>query len=160
MTGAATVAAVLLAAVLLWAGVAKARHRGRTAGAFAALGLPVPRLLATVVPLAELAVAAALVLRPEAGGYAALVLLAIFTIVVIRALATGAEGGCGCFGAANDRRVSPSDVLRNGLLAGLAAIATAARRPTEPTLAAAVSVLAAGGLGAIVLSISSRRWAR
>ena len=68
--GVGTVMAVVSAVVWALAAAGKvARHRD-TVTAFAGLGLPGAGVLAVAVPAAELAVAAALLVRPEAGGAA------------------------------------------------------------------------------------------
>jgi hypothetical protein len=151
MAGAATTAAYVLAAVLLLAAMAKARQRSATAANFAALGLPAATLLSVAVPVAELLVAAGLIVRPAVGAYAAIMLLGAFTFVVIRAIASGADVGCGCFGGVTDSPVSPRDILRNGMLAGLAILATGTFRPVLPPAAPLVAVLASAAAGLAVL---------
>jgi hypothetical protein len=151
MAGAATVAAFVLAGVLLCASVAKASHRRATTATFAALGLTAAPALAIAVPVAEAVVAIALILRPALGGYAALALLAAFTVVVVRALASGSRVGCGCFGAVTDRPISPRDILRNGMLGSLAILATGTFRPVVPSTAPLVVVLACAAAGLTLL---------
>jgi len=125
--------ALLLAAVFAWAGLAKAGRRRETATSFTAFGLPAVRTLALIVPLAEVAVAAALVAVPPVGASAALALLAVFTAVIIRALATGVTVPCACFGSSETgRAVSSLDLVRNAFLAAAAVLATGA--PTNPSL--------------------------
>lgn len=135
--------AIGLAVVFAWAGVAKLRAPRPTARAFAALGVPV--VLARVVPFVELALALALVVAPISA-LAAVALLVAFTFVLLRA-----DDGvrCACFGSASADPVSWVQILRNGLLAGAAVIASGAK-PAIPSLAA---VLTAAGLAAICLLV-------
>jgi len=162
MAGAATTAAALLAAVLAWAALAKTAtpaRRAATSASFAAIGLRSPRGLSVLVPIAELTVAVALLFRPELGALAALVLLAGFTAVLVRVLNADLTTGCGCFGAVAGQAVGPRDVARNGLLAGLAIVATGTLHPVRPPVTAAVlvAVVAGAAWGATVLLFRVRR---
>lgn len=132
-----------LAAVFAWAGVAKLRAPRPTARAFQALG--VPRVLARVVPVVELALAGSLVVTPISA-MGAVALLIAFTVVLLRA-----DDGvrCACFGSASADPVSWVQILRNGLLAGAAVIASGAT-PVVPALAA---VLTAAGIAAVSLLV-------
>lgn len=159
MAGAATVSALVLAAVFAWAAVAKAVQHRATLAAFTGLGLPAPAALAVVVPLAEIAVAALLVVRPDVGAALALGALAAFTLVVILAIGRGSQAGCGCFGARRIDPVSPADVVRNGLLAGFAAVATGASRPVRPGPAAVAGMVVAVALAAAIQRLAERRLA-
>jgi uncharacterized membrane protein YphA (DoxX/SURF4 family) len=118
------VAAVALALVFVRAGVAKVNRQDATTTAFAAMSLPAPRALARAVPVVELALAVALIASPRFGGALALVLIAAFSAVLVRAV--GTETGCGCFGAAHTRPVSRIDLFRNAVLAGMAFVAVLA----------------------------------
>jgi hypothetical protein len=158
--GVGSVAAVVLAAVFAFAAVAKAVRHRETIEAFAGLGVPAPGLLAVVVPVVELGIAAALLARPQVGAALALAALAGFTFVVVRALGRGVETGCGCFGSRHSAPVNPSDVVRNGLLAAFAVLATGATRLVAPTagdvLLGAALVILAGAL----LGVAQRRLVR
>lgn len=129
MATAGLVAAVLLAAVFVRAAAAKLARPGATAASFLSLGVPAPKAMARVVPTVELGLAVLLVAAPEAGALASLVLLALFSALLVRALATGLEVGCNCFGSASTEPVSIRDLARNGLLAGLALAAFLLSRP-------------------------------
>ena len=157
MSGAASIAAVVLAVVFGWAAVAKAARPAVTRGAFAGLGLPAPALLALGVPLVEVMVAGALLARPAIGGAFALALLAAFTLVVIRSVSAGSSSGCGCFGSRRVEPVGPSDVVRNGLLAGLAAIATGTRHLVRPSWEAAAVMALVVALAATLQAAARRR---
>jgi hypothetical protein len=157
MAGAATVCAVILAAVFGWAALAKAlRHRPTTV-AFAELGLPAPGVLATAVPAGEALVALTLLLRPAVGAALALAALAAFSLVIVRALGRGTAGGCGCFGSRRVEPVSPADVVRNGLLAGFAAVGTGTTRLVMPGGAAVVGVVVAVVAAAAIQRQAQRR---
>jgi hypothetical protein len=155
MSGAASVAAIGLAAMFVWAAAAKLIRREQTVDAFVALRLPAPSALAVAVPAAECVVAIALLARPNVGGALALAALAAFTFVIVRALGTGAP--CACFGSL--RAVSPADVVRNGLLAAFAAIATGTSRLVGPSFIAALAVVGAGFAAVAAQSAVRRmRW--
>ncbi|MGH9184038.1 MAG: MauE/DoxX family redox-associated membrane protein, partial [Acidimicrobiales bacterium] len=132
MAGLGYTAALLLAAVLGWAGVAKLGRRELTGRRFGELGLPAPGTLAVAVPAGEIGLAAGLVVAPGWTAAATIAVLAGFTTVLVRALRQGAAVGCGCFGAAADARLSPVSVARNALLAVAAGVALAADRPVWP----------------------------
>jgi len=147
-------AAVVLAAVLLWAAATKLARPQEAARSFRALGLPSPAALARAVPAAELAVAAVLLAAPRAGGAGALALLAAFSAVLGRAVRAGVTTPCACFGAVTTDPVSAAEIVRNGLLTLLAAAALGATRPVLPDPFAAVAVVASvaagwGGLAAL-----------
>lgn len=154
-------AAVVLAATFAWAGAAKLSRPDDTASGFAGLGLGGAAALAMVVPAVELVLAVALLAAPAVGGAVALVLLAAFSVVLLRAVRRGVEVRCACFGQAGGPPLSPVDLLRNGLLAGLAALATAAGpTPRVPAPAAVAAVAAAVVAGAGLLRALRRRRSR
>ena len=157
MTAAASISAVALAAVFAWAAVAKVVDQRQVVGAFAGLGLPAPRFLAVAVPIAEALVVAALLLRPDVGGAVALAALAVFTLVIVRALSTRSPAGCGCFGSHRVEPVSPADVVRNGLLAGFAVIATGAHHLVAPSAAALVVMVAVAMVAVAAQGVARRR---
>ena len=147
MAGFAYAGAVVLAAVFVRAAAAKlARPRDAAAG-FDALGVPAPAAMAWLVPAAELAVATLLVAVPRAGGVAALVLLVPFTLVLARAVRAGVLTGCACFGSSSRRPVSGRDLVRNGVLAAMALVVSAAAEPRAAVLVltgVAVAIVAVG----------------
>lgn len=157
MDAVGTISAALLGGVLAVAGGAKLRRRPATAGAFASMGLPFPGALASAVPAAELALAALLLVRPRAGGIAALVTLSVFSAVLARASTSGAGVSCGCFGTAHARPVSAADLVRNGLLAVAAAMALTTPAAVRPTLEAVVLVTSAAVTGVVVLALVDLR---
>lgn len=146
-------AALVLAAVLAVAGLAKVGRPTATTVTFHALGLPLPGLLARVVPAAELALAGGLVVAPRAGGLAALAALAVFSAALAGPIQRGSVVRCGCFGSAGGDPVGPADLVRNALLAILAVAALTATRAASPTLPALLAVTTAGLIGAILLAL-------
>lgn len=150
-------AALLTALVLTWAAVAKLSRPVGTEASFAGLGLPAPGLLARGVPLAELVVAASLVVSPRDGAVAALLLLASFTVILVAALRRGTSVGCACFGSARARPVSPLDVARNVGLAALAALALGSAGPVAPPLEGVIAVSTAFVIGCVALAMADLR---
>ena len=118
-------AALVLAAVMLRAGVAKLGSRDQTEDDFAALGLIAPGTLAVVVPILELAVAALLVTAPGWGGVVAAALLTAFTAVLVRILRPpdGLVPSCACFGGSSRSPISWRHLARNGVLLAAALVA-------------------------------------
>ena len=120
---------LLLIAVLVVSGVAKLRVPADTVSVFEKLRLPAflqrmraPRLL----PFAELILAAMLFFLP-AGWYVvattlALVLFALYLVVIVRALGFGYPIICGCFGQLGLGWVTRQTVVRNSVLLAVAAI--------------------------------------
>jgi hypothetical protein len=151
--------AVVLAAVFVRAGVAKGLRPRETVAGFVALGVPNPGATARVVPVAELVLAVMLLSSPRPGGVAALVLLAAFSALLGGAVRRGMTAGCNCFGAARVDPVSGVDLLRNGLLAVLAAAALLAPGPRIPGPVAAGAALAMVSAGAWILHSARRRHA-
>jgi len=152
-----TTAAVVLAAVFAWAGAAKLGQPAATAEGFSQLGLPRPRMLARLVPGLELLLAVALVAAPAVGGGAALVLLAGFSVVLVQALHRGVPVRCACFGQPGGPPLSWVDLVRNGLLGTLAALAlTAGLTPGAPR-PEAVGLVALGALAGAGLLVGLRR---
>src|SRR5207302_8558999 len=124
MDGFLLTARLLLAGVFALAGLAKLADRpgARTAlrefGVPAALAAP----LGWVLPLAELAVAAALVPVPTAwfGAVGALALLLLFVVAIGINLALGRTPSCHCFGQLASAPAGWGTLVRNAVLAGAA----------------------------------------
>ncbi len=81
-----------------------------------------------ILPVAELAVAVALLIRPSArwGAAGALLLLLVFIVGVARALAQGRAPDCHCFGQLHSKPAGTSTLVRNLLLATPAVVIVAA----------------------------------
>jgi hypothetical protein len=125
VTGAARVAATVLAAVFTWSALAKLVRRDETAEAFRSLGLRRPADLAVAVPVLELFVVLELIIMPLVGGYGALFLLVAFTVVLVGVIRRGVPVACACFGAVSTRRAEPvswRSLVRNGVLVALAVV--------------------------------------
>jgi peroxiredoxin/uncharacterized membrane protein YphA (DoxX/SURF4 family) len=119
-------ARLLLAAVFLVAGVAKLVDRAGARKAAADFGLP-DRLatpVAFVLPLAELAVAAALIPTATAwwGAVGALLLLLLFAAGIAANLARGRKPDCHCFGQLHSAPAGRPTLARNVALAGVAGL--------------------------------------
>jgi peroxiredoxin len=115
---------LLLCLVFTVAGLAKLADREGTRQALEAFGVS-PRLAvpgAVVLPLVELAIAAALVPSATArsAASAAFVSLVIFSVAVARSLWKGAAPDCNCFGGLSQTQVGRGTLLRNLLLGTVA----------------------------------------
>ena len=127
------VAGLLLSAVFVAAGIGKLTDRAGTRRAVGEFGAP-DRLvapLAPVLPVAELAVAVALLFTTtrSAGAVGALVLLGVFSAAIAVSLARGHAPDCHCFGQLHSAPASWKTLVRNALLAGLGVVALAQRGP-------------------------------
>ena len=153
MSGVASLAAIALAAVLVWAGVAKLLRPTHTARDFKQLGLPAPTVLARAVPVIELVVAIALVVVPGWGGVAAFVLLAAFTTWLYSLIRSGVVVSCGCFGSASTEPVTLVEVARNGGLLALAATAATITSLAVPDLPAVILFSTATLIGVVLVQL-------
>ena len=119
-------AALILAAVLIWAAGAKLRTQPQTVKDFSSLGLQHPQTLARIVPIIELVVATLLLLQRQWGGVAATSLIVAFSTVMYRVLRNPAEfsaASCACFGGSSHATLSWRSMVRNGVLLLLAVVA-------------------------------------
>jgi thiol-disulfide isomerase/thioredoxin/uncharacterized membrane protein YphA (DoxX/SURF4 family) len=116
----------VLVVVFAAAGVGKLLDLAGSRRAVRDFGVPDPlaRTVGVVLPLAELAVAAALLFRPSArwGAAAALVLLGGFIAGIARALARGEQPDCHCFGQIHSAPAGRVTLARNAVLAALAGV--------------------------------------
>jgi len=152
---------LLLAAVLACAAAAKLRDRAGAARAAEDLG--VPRALAgpvaVVLPVAELVIAAGLLpgATAVAAGWAALALLALFTVAIGLALLRGRAPVCHCFGELSAAPAGRGTLARNAALLGAAVVVAAAgpgASAWQPEVGAAVAFGAlAAGSGAVLLRL-------
>jgi thiol-disulfide isomerase/thioredoxin len=150
---------LVLAAVLGLAAVAKLADRAGTRKAVVEFGAPrsLAGPLALALPAAELAAAGLLLVPGTArwGAVAALALLALFSAVVARALVRGEAPDCHCFGQLSSRPAGPRTLVRNGVLAGVAALAVAAGwSEPGPSAVAWVADLDAAGVVAATLGLA------
>ncbi len=161
---------VLLAAVFSAAGTGKLLDRDGSRSALADFGVPA-RLVgvaALALPLAELAIAAALVLAPSAlaGAIAASVLLLAFTIAIANALVHDRAPDCHCFGQIHSAPAGIGTLARNGFLLLVALFVSlrgpgptidtwiSERTPAELSLSAAIAAVV---LAATVVSLVVER---
>lgn len=123
------VSRLAVAAVFGLAAWGKVVDRAATRRAVGDFGVPmrwVP-IVGWAVPAVEVGIAVA-VLPPWSAVWAAstaLVLLAVFTVVVGRLLARGQRPTCSCFGAASAAAISGWTLVRNGSIAVVVAVALA-----------------------------------
>jgi len=87
-------------------------------------------ILAMTIPWVELVAGLALVsgVRPRAGAVVYTVLLSVFTIGVIAAMARGLSFDCGCFGKASAGPVGAKKLAENLAMIAVGVIATFERR--------------------------------
>ena len=127
ITALAIATRLVLAAVFAVAATAKLRDRKGTRTAIANFGVPgrFAGAVAIALPAAELAVAGLLIPARTAafGAVGALVLLAIFSVAIAWNLAHGRTPDCHCFGQLHSAPAGWRALARNGVLAGIAAIA-------------------------------------
>jgi len=142
----ALAARIVLAVVLASSAIAKLRSldavRAQVGTLVSERAAP---LLALLVPAAELLVAVGLVVWwTPVPGIVAVVLLALFTVVLVRAEARRVP--CLCFGASKlDTPVGPAGVIRNGILGALGVLAVG----SPSGAAAGATIVAVVGFGAV-----------
>jgi uncharacterized membrane protein YphA (DoxX/SURF4 family) len=124
MTGLLLAARLLLGAVFVLAGAAKLLDRAGAERALHEFGVParLARPLRTVLPLVELAAAAALLARVSArwGALVALALLALFSVAIARTVSQGRHPDCHCFGQLHSAPADRAALARNTVLAAIA----------------------------------------
>jgi methylamine dehydrogenase accessory protein MauD len=117
-------ARLLLAGVFVVAGIAKFTDRVGSRRAVIDFGVPTALAtpLAVLLPLAELAVAAALITTTTAwwGALGALALLGLFVLAISISLARGRKPDCHCFGQLHSAPAGWKTLGRNGVLAAVA----------------------------------------
>lgn len=140
---------LLLAAIFAVAGITKLLDLPGSRRAIRDFGVPTKFAdpLGTLLPLAELTVT--LVLLPAStawwGAVGALVLLLLFVVGISMNLAQGRKPDCHCFGQLHSAPVGWQTLVRNGLLAFLAAfVVWQGRENVGPSALAWLSGMAAG----------------
>lgn len=129
MPTALSLAPIILAAVLIFSGLAKRSDPASTHSMMRLLRLPafVANLqVARVLPWTEIGIAA-LLLTPwwwtyAVGALAALVLFLVFLVIIARAMTFDPRPTCGCFGRVGDHRINGKTVTRNVVLVALALV--------------------------------------
>jgi hypothetical protein len=144
-----------LAAVLVIAATGKLLDRAAFRDAlreFQAPGMTIGPL-SVVIPVVELAVAAALVPAATArwAAIAAAVLLLVFSAAMARLVLRGEEADCACFGAIAGDRVGPGTLLRNAVLLAVAVVIASAG--PEHVATAPLGNLDAVAVAVIVLAV-------
>ena len=117
-------AGFLLAIVFVFAAVSKFRDPTRTEKSIAALGLPFPKFLASLLPSVELLCSVLLAIDPRSGGPCAVALLVAFTTLIAAQMLSGNPQDCACFGSWSTKQISSWDLLRNIILIALGVLAT------------------------------------
>ena len=116
---------LVLASVFVVAGIAKLADRRGSRRAMTDFGVPaaLAASFGLLLPLAELIVAAALVPTATAwwGAVGALTLLLLFVVGIGANLARGRKPECHCFGQLHSAPAGWSTLIRNGVLAAVAA---------------------------------------
>ena len=123
MTDVGIAAAIVVAAVLLLAGVSKLARPADWRAQAAGLGVPV--LVAVGVPLVEIGIGAALVVQWQrhAMAWAAAALFGAFTALLVTRLAQGQRPPCACFGALSSRPIGTAHLVRNVVFIAIAVLA-------------------------------------
>ena len=116
---------VLLAAVFAIAGAAKLADPEGSRKSMVDFGVPplLGRPLSILVPLAELACAAALLWAVSApwGAAGLLAMLIVFSVAMAIVMARGRRPDCHCFGQLHSSPIGPKTLARNGVLSAMAA---------------------------------------
>jgi peroxiredoxin len=146
---------LLLAVVFVVAGAAKLADRAGSRKALADFGVPssLATPLATLLPLAELAVAAALIPAASAwwGALGALALLLLFVAGISINLARGRKPDCHCFGQLHSAPAGWRTLARNGALAAIAGfVLWEGRESAGPSAVGWLGALSAAQLAALI----------
>ena len=133
----------VVAAVFVVAGVGKLLDPDGSREALQGFGVPGrwARLAGPTLPVAELAIAGALLIRPTAriGAALAVALLGIFIAGVARALSEGRAPECHCFGQIHSEPAGRATIIRNAVIAAPAVLILIAG--TGPSITRAVGGL-------------------
>jgi methylamine dehydrogenase accessory protein MauD len=146
---------LLLALVFVVAGLAKLADRAGSRKAVADFGVPssLATPLATLLPLAELAVAAALIPAASAwwGALGALALLLLFVAGISINLARGRKPDCHCFGQLHSAPAGWRTLARNGALAAIAGfVLWEGRESAGPSAVGWLGALSSAQLAALI----------
>ena len=111
------------------------------------------RIGGLALPLAELAVGVALLVRPTArwGALCALLLVLAFAGAVARAMSRGQAPDCHCFGQIHSEPAGPSMLIRDGVLAAMAGVVVVAG--PGPSVVTAVTSLHGTAIGLVAVSV-------
>lgn len=153
MAALALAARIVLAAVLVLSATSKLRASDTTRAQVVALvGPRAGGAVARALPFVELSLAVALVVWWSAvPGVVALLLVAAFTVVLVRAQSRRLP--CPCFGGGvNADPVGPAAIVRNGVLAALAVVATGSPEGAHAVVVVVATVLLAAVTAAAVIA--------
>ncbi|MBA3472398.1 MAG: redoxin domain-containing protein [Rubrobacter sp.] len=155
MSSALLIARLVLAAVFAVAGIAKLTDRAGSRQAIVGFGLPATLAspLAVLLPLGELALAAALIPTATAwwGALGALVLLLLFVAGIALNLARGRKPDCHCFGQLHSAPAGWATLARNGVLAAVAGfLVWQATDSAGPSVVSWVGALSTGQLVGLI----------
>src|SRR5215210_7332875 len=158
MNAAVLLARLVLAAVFVVSGVAKLADREGSRRAVTDFGVPGPLAapLTVLLPLAELAVAVALIPTATAlwGAVGALALLLLFVVGIGVNLARGRKPDCHCFGQLHSAPAGWSTLARNGALAALAGfVVRAGYDGVGPSAVSWLSALSAAQIAGLVVGL-------
>jgi peroxiredoxin len=121
-------ARLILAAVFVVSGVSKLFDLSGSQGAMRSFGIPerFTRVGGIALPIAEILIAVLLIPATTArwGALLALILLAVFVAGISYSLSRGRKFDCHCFGQLTTSEIGPSTLIRNAVLAVLAAFVT------------------------------------
>lgn len=145
----------LLAAVFLIAAIGKLLDVAGSRRALQEFGVPdrATRFGGVALPVAELAVGVALLIRPAArwGGAVALLLLLAFVGGVTRAMSRGQAPDCHCFGQIHSEPAGPATLIRNAVLATAATLVVVAG--PGPSLNGGLSSLRGAQVALVAVSV-------
>jgi methylamine dehydrogenase accessory protein MauD len=146
-------ARLILAAVFAVAAAGKLADLAGSRDAVAGFGVPQPvaNVVGTLLPFAELAVAALLPFAAtgRAGAFGALFLLLVFSGGIGLSIARGDAPDCHCFGQIHSEPAGPRTLVRNLLLVAIAAFAAFAGPDPGLGLFEAIGDLSAAGAVAL-----------
>ncbi len=122
---------IILSATFISAGATKIITRKHFASALPNMGVPASLVsaVAFVIPPCEVVIGVLLLVNATAffAALAALFMLIAFSALLVFTITRGQGGGCNCFGSlSSDKPVGPQALVRNGLLAAMAAMIVAA----------------------------------
>src|SRR5436190_2204396 len=155
---------IVLAVVFATAGVGKLRDLQGSRKSLQEFGVGerLARPVGLLLPLAELAVAIALIFRPTAqwGALAALLLLLVFLAGIGNALRQGLAPDCNCFGQIHSAPAGRGTLIRNAVLSALALFAlTAGPGPAVDSWASDSGVAEVVAIVAVAAAIALGLWA-
>jgi methylamine dehydrogenase accessory protein MauD len=150
---------LLVGGVFALASLTKLADLRGSRAAVAGFGVPArfASVLGTLLPVAELGVAAALIPASSArlGALGAVILLGTFVVAIARSIRRGDAPDCHCFGQLSSEPVGRRTLARNAILMGLAAfVAAAGWGNAGPSASAWIGRLGGAGLVAVAAGVA------